>query len=95
MNINILGKDGFLTTEERKRPLEHGCEHFTFKTCLDLSEPIEVIPYGRYDTFTINEYSSDVASFICWWTQNVREGLNGFSGFNGIKFEPVGFKIVQ
>lgn len=45
-SLNIFGKEGYLTEEERKKPLEHGCEYFTFKTCIDLSEPIIVTQYG-------------------------------------------------
>lgn len=93
--INILNKTGFLTNEERKQPLEHGCEYFTFKTCLDLSEPIQVIPYGRLDYYPLNEYSRDVASFICWWTHFVKKDLNGFSGFGIIRFETVGFNVTD
>jgi hypothetical protein len=46
MRINVLNKPGMLTDEDRKQPLEHGCDHFTFKSCLDLSEPVQIIPYG-------------------------------------------------
>ena len=93
--INILNKVGLLTAEDRKAPLEHGCEYFTFKTCLDLSEPIKVIPYGRLDKYPFQEYSRDVASFICWWTHFVQKDLNGFSGFHNIKWELVGFELVS
>lgn len=91
---NILNKVGLLTAEDRKAPLEHGCEYFRFKTCLDLSEPIKVIPFGSVDEYTAEEYSRDVASFICWWTKFVHKDLNGFSGFGNVKFELVGFKII-
>ncbi len=93
--INILNKIGLLTSEDRKEPLVHGCEHFTFETCLDLSKPIKIIPYGNRTEFTLNEYSQDVSSFICWWSHFVKDHLNGFSGFSNIKFEPIGFKIIN
>ena len=93
--INILNKIGMLTDEDRKAPLEHGCEYFTFKTNLDLTEPVQVIPYGNSDKFTVQQYSADVAAFICWWTHFVQNDLNGFSGFYHVKFVPVGFEIVQ
>lgn len=93
--INILNKQGFLSDEDRKEKLVHGCNHFTFETCLDLSEPIKVTPFGSYKKQSINNYSSDVASFIAWWTYFVKKDLNGFSGFSNIKFELVGFILVD
>lgn len=93
--MNILGKKGLLSNEDRKKPLEHGCEHFTFKSCIDLSEPIKVIPYGRSKKFPINIYSRDLATFICWWTNFVHNDLNGFSGFHNLKFEFVGFELID
>lgn len=93
--INILNRQGLLTDEERKEPLIHNCQHFTFKTCLDLSQPIEVIPYGSSELYSLNDYSQDIANFIAWWTHFVRRDLNGFSGFHNVKFHPIGFKIVQ
>lgn len=97
--INILNKEGFLTDEDRKEKLEHGCEYFNFYTCLDLSKPIQVVPYG-YDPdevkeVTLDMYSRDVASFIIWWSYFVKRDLNGFSGFYHTKFIPVGFKIIS
>lgn len=91
--INILNKAGLLTAEDRKEKLQHGCDYFIFETCLDLSEPIKVIPYGNINEVSLQIYSRDVARFISWWTIFVFKDLNGFSGFNGVKFEPVGFKI--
>lgn len=94
-SINILNKEGYLTNEDRKQPIEHGCDYFTFKTCIDLSEPIKVIPYGNLKEYELNKYSIDIASFICWWTNFVHCDLNGFSGFNNLKFELIGFEIVK
>ena len=93
--INILNKSGFLTNEDRKEPLEHGCDFFTFKTNLELSEPIKVTPYGGYTEYSINQYSRDVASFICFWEHFVKKDLNGFPGFHNVKFELIGFKIIN
>jgi hypothetical protein len=92
--INILNKTGLLSDEDRKAPLSHGCNTFTFETCLDLSMPIKVIPHGTRNMYSLQEYSKDVASFICWWTLFVRKDLNGFSGFHHVQFELVGFEIV-
>ena len=83
-----------LTREDRKEPLEHGCSHFTFKTCLDLSEPIQVIPFGTAEVFSTEDYSRDLASFIAWWNHFVMKDLNGFQGFSGVEFKLKGFKLV-
>lgn len=92
--MDILNKQGMLTDEDRKQKLEHGCNNFTFETCVDLSKPVKVIPYGIRKEFTLSQYSQDVASFICWWTHFVQKDLNGFSGFSHVKFEPVGFTVL-
>jgi len=91
--MNILNKQGLLTEQDRKEPLVRGCDYFTFKTNLDLSIPVEIIPYGNSKEFSLEIYSRDVASFISFWTNFVSGDLNGFSGFNGVKFIPVGFTI--
>lgn len=93
--MNYLGKKGCLTDEERKSPLAHGCSNFTFDSCIDLSEKINVRPYGRRTKFTIDEYSSDVANFIAWWSMNVLPDLNGFTGFTHKKFSLDGFTVVS
>ena len=92
--LNILNKVGLLTDEQRKAPLQHGCDHFTFETCLDLSEPVKIIPFGDPEEVSLEIYSRDVAMFICWWTHFVLKDLNGFSGFSNVKFQPVGFVVV-
>jgi len=96
--INILNKEGFLTDSDRKKSLNHQCEHFIFESCIDLSVPVKVTPYG-YDAnklkkYSVDSYSQDVSSFICWWTNNVMKDLNGFSGFRSVKFELIGFEII-
>lgn len=95
MRINILNKQGLLTDEDQKAPLEHGCEWLSFKTCLDLSEPIKVYQYGSSGEVSLQHYSRDIANFIAWWTYFVREDLNEFSGFYNVKFELVDFEIVN
>ena len=94
--VNILNKTGLLTDEDRKAPLVHTCNYFTFETCLDLSEPIKVIPLSnKTDLVSLQAYSKDVCSFICWWSHFVKKDLNGFSGFSNVKFEPLGFKVIH
>ena len=91
--INILNKVGMLSDEDRKQPISHGCNYFRFESCVDLSSGVKVIPYGNRQMYSINDYSQDLASFMCWWTKFVMKDLNGFSGFSHVKFELVGFKL--
>lgn len=95
MKLNIFGGEGYLTDEQRKMPLEHGCEYFTFKTCMDLSSPIEIRQYGTATEQPLTWYSIDIANFISWWTREVAPTLNGFSGFNNVRFIPIGFTVVE
>jgi hypothetical protein len=92
--INILNKIGLLSVEDRKEKLQHGCNYLIFETCLDLSEPIKIRMFGNLAEISLNEYSKDVANFICWWTHFVQKDLNGFSGFSNIKFELIDFKVI-
>ena len=91
---NIFGKRELLTKEDRKRPLVHGCDYFKFESNIDLSDGIKVIPYGSCEIFSTEQYSIDLMSFMVWWTNNVFQDLNGFSGMSNIKFEFVRFKLV-
>lgn len=75
-----------LTEEDRKEPLEHGCRYMTFKSCVDLSQGIEVIPYGS-PKITRQQYSEDLMSFMAFWMNNVWEDLNGFQGFSHVKID--------
>lgn len=94
--INILNKEGMLTDEDRKQPLSHGCNSFSFESCVDLSKGIDVIPYGNSKQFSLDQYSQDIASFMCWWTTNVMKDLNGFSGFSHVKFRlPEGTELID
>ena len=94
--INILNKQGMLTKEDRKEDLWHGCHTFEFKSCIDLSKGVDVIPYGRSKQFSLDQYTQDVASFMCWWTTNVMKDLNGFSGFSHVKFRlPEGVELID
>ncbi len=92
MRMNILNKQGMLTDEDRKQPLEHGCDHVTFRTCLDLSQGVKVESYGGAD-LTVDMYSRDLASFMIFWTTQVWGDLNGFGGLYNAKFE-LDFKII-
>jgi hypothetical protein len=92
--FNILNKEGLLSDEDRKEPLEHVGHYVNFQTNLDLTQPVKVTPWGNTDKITVNQYSQDLASFMVLWKHFVMEDLNGFPGFSHVKFELVGFKIV-
>lgn len=91
--MNILNKSGMLTTTDRKEPLVHHTSSCIFTTCLDLSCGVKVTTFGNTD-MTVSKYSTNVASFISYWTHFVSNDLNGFGGFSHVKFELVNFKIV-
>lgn len=93
--FNILGSEGFLTEKQRKEPLEHGCRFLTFETCLDLSQGVKVKTYGGASQISVEDYSQDLAAFICWWEYFVKKDLNGFSGFSHVKFKLVDFELVD
>lgn len=90
--LNIFNQEGYLTDKQRKEPLEHICNHFIFKSNMDLSEKIKVIPIGwtegeEFKLVWLERYTTDIAIFISWWTIHVWRDLNGFPGLSCIKFE--------
>lgn len=95
MKFNILGGEGLLTDEQRKSPLDRNCEYFSFKTNLDLSEPVQVFANGIATEQPLSKYSVDIANFISFWTREVAPSLNGFSGFHNVKFVPMNFTLVE
>lgn len=94
MRINILNKEGIISYVDRKEPLVHGGEFFTFSTCLDLSKPIELTPYGNRIEYSLQEYSRDLMNFISWWNYFVAKDLNDFSGFHNVEIKLIGFKVI-
>jgi len=77
---------GFLTKEERKNPIEHGCSHATFKAVADLSSGVTIKPYGDGKNYTAQQMACDVAQFTMWWGRELHKRLNGFSGIDTIKW---------
>lgn len=86
MNINILNKQGFLSEEDRKEPLLHGCQYGSFYSCIDLSEPVRYVPYGNGSKIASERFSEDLAHFMIWWTETVFKDLNGFYGVKNFDF---------
>jgi hypothetical protein len=91
-NINICHYEGYLKNEDRKCPLSHCAEGVEFASCIDLSQPVKVS--SNYEV-TLEQYSVALACFIGWWTIFIREDLNGFSGFDCVKFDTTGLKLIK
>ena len=85
-----------LTKEDRKEPLEHMCNRVIFKSCLDLSDGVIVEPIGSLTKqVSVECYSQDLATFMCFWEREVMKDLNGFQGFSHVKFILEGFELVD
>ena len=93
--INILNKQGMLSTEDRKENFSHMCDYVTFETCLDLSKPVKVNPMGMDNRVTIENYTRDISSFISYWNYFVKKDLNGFQGFSGVRFDTSNIEIIN
>ena len=94
MRINILNKEGMLSTEDRKEKLCHIEGNFCFTSCLDLSKGVSITTlYGDKETY--RNYSQALSAFISWWRYFVMKDLNGFSGFGCIDFKFNGFKLIE
>lgn len=89
---NICQYDGFLKDEDRKRILVYCAEGVEFTYCIDLSQSVKVV--SRVE-ITLEQYSVALACFIGWWTIFIREDLNGFSGFDCVKFDTTGLKLIK
>lgn len=94
-DFNIFNRRGYLTNEERKKPLVHDCEWVRFESNIDLSEPIKVylISGAKGEKLPLVRYSRDLVTFTWWWTYNILQDLNGFSGFDNLKFELIDFDV--
>jgi hypothetical protein len=79
-----MHRTGYLTQEERKYPIGHGCTHATIEAVADLSGGVTIKPYcGNY---TKEQMACDVAQFTAWWCREIHKRLNGFSGLDCIKW---------
>lgn len=86
-NRNYLNKPGLLTYEDAKTPFVYETLWFKFSGCLDLSSGLKIESTYKYTPEDFCEYSQAISSFIAWWTRTIYQDLNGFSGFDTIKFE--------
>jgi len=83
--------NGLYTDEERKLPLQSQYfeRNIWFESCIDLSIGIKVHNYGRYESSYGKEVDlmKSLASFIAQWTLLYYPKLNGFNGFDTLKYE--------
>lgn len=92
--IPPLFKKGYLTDEERKKPLRWFGDSFVFfAKHADLSFGVEIhinpdYSYPQSDSPRWKEeLIRDCIRFGLWWRINVHQYLNGFSGLDCIKIE--------
>ncbi len=78
-----------LTETEAKEVLVRLTEHFHFQTNKDLSDTILVRPIVSNPGYIkSNELiAQNVAEFIAWHAIHIHPLLNGFSGYNRLKFK--------
>lgn len=78
----------YYTEKEREKAFVFDGEHFTFKTCNDLSHGIEVTPNAPINKEEqYNLLAIDISLFTLYWNENHRERLNGFSGLDTVKWK--------
>jgi hypothetical protein len=77
----------YYTSEERKLPFEYIGDKYIFKSVIDLSGAIEVSrqPYTYIDS--IDLYTKDLIRFIIYHRNFHLEHLNGFTGYDTLKFK--------
>lgn len=79
----------YMSSQKRKEEFNWQCDHFRFETCYDLSKGVNVKPlYKNFkgDSKDMELFASDMACFMAYYMQNIYEELNGFSGFDTIKW---------
>lgn len=77
----------YYTSEERKLPFEYNGDKYTFKSVKDLSGVIEVSRQPYTYTDSIDLYTKDLIGFIIHHRHFHWEHLNGFSGYDTLRFK--------
>lgn len=77
----------YYTSEERKLPFEYSGDKYIFKSVRDLSGVIEVTRQPYIYTDSIDLYTNDLIGFIIHHRHFHWEHLNGFSGYNTLRFK--------
>lgn len=91
---------GYISDEDRKKQLRFYSDdlHYEFySNTIDLYDGVQVTfikdTYHKYPD--IQSYSHALAEFMMWWEREIRQHLNGFCGFDCIKFKFLGFGCVK
>lgn len=81
----------YYTEEERKEEWIFECDHFTFKTCKDLSRGVTVTPRNVNTAILgqelMNMLAQEISRFTFYWLLYHKDKLNGFSGLDTIKWK--------
>lgn len=85
--LNIFGREGLLTPVERQKPYEYNGRHVKITTTVDLYGGVKVECLYDQDVIDLSDYTADISAFIAEWTRDVLWSLNGFRGFDCIKFD--------
>lgn len=75
-----------MTDLEKKEKFFYMGEYFAFYTCNDLSEGIRVEQLGLRTVDNKQMLSRDVSAFTAQWYRSCFDRLNGFPGFQTIKW---------
>ncbi len=84
---NFFLGQGYLTDEQRKRPLSHISGGYIFTSCVDLSDGIKVERHSHATLLNSESLAKACAQFMGWWGVNVWHGLNGFPGFDNLNWK--------
>lgn len=79
--------DKYYIQEERKLPFEYSGDKYIFKSVRDLSGVIKISRNPYTYTDSIDMYSKDLIGFINMHHDIHLEHLNGFSGYDTLKFK--------
>lgn len=79
----------YYSKEEQKTPSVYVGEFFEFHFLYDLSENVKIkkLPYININEFTINEYNQDFSKFLFNHIHNIWPHLNGFSGYDTVRYQ--------
>jgi hypothetical protein len=77
----------YFTSEERKTEAVYIGDYYEFHFVYDLSTPITVNKLFYVKTNNLNSYTKDVCGFMHNHMKNILPHLNGFSGYDTIRFK--------
>jgi hypothetical protein len=89
---------GYISDEDRKKQLKYTSGNYEFYSeTIDLYNGLDLtfIKDDYHEAPKISEYSHALADFMMWWERDIRSHLNGFCGFDCIKFRFFGFGYIR